>query len=66
LQKGSHTVGVNQDNVRREASRTFRNKRREYLKEKLMTLKRAVRTKICETYIEAYMNLRMAANLEVT
>jgi hypothetical protein len=42
------------------------NKTREYQKEKLISLKQTVRTKISETYIEAQMNLRRVTNLELT
>jgi hypothetical protein len=46
---------INADNlkiVRCEASRYFRNKKREYLKTKLMNLQRIVRTRISEIYIK--------------
>jgi hypothetical protein len=39
--------------VRHEASRTYRNKKREYPKKKIVCLKQTVRTEISETYIEA-------------
>jgi hypothetical protein len=45
---------INGDNlkiVRCEARRYFRNKKREYLKEKLMSLQRTVRTRTSETCI---------------
>jgi len=42
------------NNVRHEASRIFRKKKREYLKEKkFMSLKQTVRPKTSETYIDA-------------
>jgi len=48
---------ANRDNlnkVRREISRTFRNKRREYMKDKINELlKQTVRTRISETYTGA-------------
>jgi len=47
LQDPSQTNGD-----RRETNRTFSNKKREYQKEKLMSLNETVRTKISETYIE--------------
>jgi hypothetical protein len=53
LQNPSQTNGDNMNNVRCETSTTFRNKKREYLTEKIMSLKQTVRTKISETYIEA-------------
>jgi hypothetical protein len=51
LQNPSQINGDNLNTVRRETNRTFREKR-EYLKEKLMSLKQRVRTKTSETYIE--------------
>jgi hypothetical protein len=48
LQNLSQVDGDNMDNVRREASRTFRTKKREYLKTKLMSLKQTVRIRILE------------------
>jgi hypothetical protein len=53
MQNSSETNGDNLENVRHETSRTFMNKRREYLKQKLMSLKQTVRTKISEAYKEA-------------
>jgi preprotein translocase subunit Sec63 len=38
LQDPSEIIGDNQNNVRREASRHFRNKKREYLKDKINEL----------------------------
>jgi hypothetical protein len=52
LQDPSEINGDNLNNVRREASRHFRNKKREYLKTKLMSLQRIVRTRTSETCIE--------------
>jgi hypothetical protein len=52
LQDPSEINGDNPNNVRREASRHFRNRKREYLKYKLMSLKRVVRTRTSETCIE--------------
>jgi len=49
LQNPSQTSGDNLNNVRHETSRTFRNKKREYLKEKINELE-TNRTKISETY----------------
>jgi hypothetical protein len=48
LQNPSQVNEDNMDNVRREASRTFRTKKREYLKTKLMILKQTVRIRILE------------------
>jgi len=66
LQNPSKTNGDNPNNVRCETSRTFRNKQREYLSEKLMSLKQTVRTKISQPYTEAQMILRKVTNLEPT
>jgi hypothetical protein len=49
LQNPSQTSGDNLNNVRHETGRTFRNKKREYLKEKINELE-TNRTKISETY----------------
>jgi hypothetical protein len=50
LHKPIQTNENNVNNVRHETNRTFRNKRREYLKEKkLMSWKASVGTKISET-----------------
>jgi hypothetical protein len=48
------TNGNNVNNVRRETNRTFRNEKREYLKEEVNELETSSKTKISETYnIEA-------------
>jgi hypothetical protein len=41
----------NLSNVRREASRYFRNKKREFFKDKLMSFNRTARTRVSETCI---------------
>jgi hypothetical protein len=51
LQDPSEINGDNLNNVRRESSTYFRNKKREYLKRKLMSLQRTVRTRTSETCI---------------
>jgi hypothetical protein len=51
LQDQSEINGDNLSNIRREASRHFINKKREYLKAKLMSLQRTVRTRILEICI---------------
>jgi hypothetical protein len=51
LQYPNKINGYNLNNVRHEASRHFRTKKREYLKE-LMSLQRTVRTRTSETCIE--------------
>jgi hypothetical protein len=45
--------GENLKNLRSETSRTFMNKKREYLKGKLITLKLIIRTKTLEICTEA-------------
>jgi hypothetical protein len=51
LQDPSEINGDNLNNVRREASRYFRNSKRQYMKE-LMSLQQTVRTRTSETCIE--------------
>jgi hypothetical protein len=53
LQDLSEINGNNLNNIRREASRYFRNRKREYLRDKIKN-------------IGEYMNLRGAANQEIT
>jgi hypothetical protein len=64
LQDPSEINGDNMNNVRCGASRYFRNKKREYLKDKINELQQTVRTS--ETCVEEYMNLRWATNQEIT
>jgi hypothetical protein len=52
LQDPSETNGDNLNDVRRVASRHFRNKKRECLKDKIISLQRIVRTRTSETCIE--------------
>jgi hypothetical protein len=52
LQDPSEINVDNLNNVRREASRHFRNKKREYLKDKINELATIVRTRTSETCIE--------------
>jgi hypothetical protein len=54
----------NLKNVRREASRHFRNKNKEYLKSK-MKMKLTVRTRISEACIGASMTLSWVTSLEM-
>jgi len=56
LKNSSQTSGDNLTYVRRQTN-TIYSKKREHLKEKSMSLKQTVRTKISQTYIEVYMNL---------
>jgi hypothetical protein len=56
LQRLQDPSKVNEDNlsdVRREASRHFRNKKREYLKEKLLSFNERVKIGSSETYTGA-------------
>jgi hypothetical protein len=61
LQDPREINGDNLNNIRHEASRHFSNKKD--LKAKLMSLQRTVRTKILETCVEEYINLRGVTNL---
>jgi hypothetical protein len=57
LQNPSKRNGDNLKNVRRETSRTFRNKKMEYLKEDFNKLETSSKKKkISQPYIEASMN----------
>jgi hypothetical protein len=63
LQNPSQINGNNLQNLRRETSTTFRNKKREYLKGKINELEtNNKKTEICT---EAQMNLRKGTNLEL-
>jgi hypothetical protein len=55
----------NPNNVRREASRQFRNKKMEYLKANMMNLKLTVRSKISEISREASTILRRVDRLDL-
>jgi hypothetical protein len=65
LQNPNQSNVENLNNVRREAIRHFRNKKKEYLKLKLMNLKQTVRTRISETCIGTSMTLRRVTSLEL-
>jgi hypothetical protein len=52
LQEPNEIRGDNGDNIRREASRHFRNKKRKYLKHKINDLATKVRTGTSKTCIE--------------
>jgi hypothetical protein len=55
------------NNVGREASRHFRNKKREYLKDKINELAtNGKKKKTLQTCIEEYLTLKGVTNLEVT
>jgi hypothetical protein len=65
LQDTSEINGDNLNNVRREASRYFRNKKREYLKDKINELATNSKNKnIRDLYRQ--INLRGATNREIT
>jgi hypothetical protein len=53
LQNPSQINGANLKNVRRETSRTFRNKKREYLKDKISEFETNKKTKTLEICTEA-------------
>jgi len=55
----------NVGNVRREASRHFRNKKMEYLRAKIDELETNSKTKISETCIGASVTLRRVTSLEL-
>jgi hypothetical protein len=65
LQNPNLTNGDYVNNVSHDTGRNFGNRKTEYLKEKLVSFKQTVRTKISETYIEAQMNLRSVTKLEL-
>ena len=64
LQNPNRKNADNLNNVRREASRHFRNKKKEYLKAKIDNLRLTVRQKKV-TCIGASMILRRVTNLEI-
>jgi hypothetical protein len=53
------------NNIRGEASRHFRNKKREYLKE-VMGLQHTVRARILGTCTDEYLNLRWVSKFELS
>jgi hypothetical protein len=55
----------NWNNVRREASRHFRNKKKEYLKAKINELEKTARLKKSETCIGAPITLKRATSIEL-
>jgi hypothetical protein len=63
LQNPNQISEDNLQNLRHENRRTFKNKGREYLKDKAMSLKLIIKTKILKICIEAYVNLRNVTNL---
>jgi hypothetical protein len=65
LQNPSQINGDDLQNSRCETSRTFRNKKREYLRGKINELETKIKTKILEICTEAKINLRKGTNLEL-
>jgi hypothetical protein len=47
LRNPNEINGDNLNNVRREASRHFRNKKKEYLKDKINEMQRTIKTRTC-------------------
>jgi hypothetical protein len=60
--EANKTNSDNPCNVRREASRTFKNKKREYLKGKIVDLETNNEEKTSETCAEALITLRRDIN----
>jgi len=65
LQDPSQSNVNNLNNVRREAGRHCRNKKKENLKSKSSDLKQTVRSKILGICMEASMTLRRVTSLEL-
>ena len=66
LQDSSQNNVFNLNNVRREVSRHFRNKKKAYLRAKIEERKLRVRLKTLGTCIGASMTLRKGTSLDVT
>jgi hypothetical protein len=66
LQDPSEGNEGNRGDVLQEASRHFRNKKREYLKEKINELESNSKIKNIRDCIRAQTNLRRVMNLELT
>jgi hypothetical protein len=65
LQNPSQSDGDNVKNLRSGTSRTFRNKKREYLEGKINELETNNKKNILETFIESKMNLKKGIKLEL-
>ena len=65
IQDPSQSNVDNMNNVRRNASRHFRNKKKAYLKLKLRNLKLTVRSTMSETSVGALMTSRKDTRLEL-
>jgi hypothetical protein len=73
LQNQSQNIGYHLNTVRHEISRTFRNKKREYRKERINELEQTVRTKTLHTpththththtYIYIYMGMMIYSQI---
>jgi hypothetical protein len=66
VQDQSEVNGDNLNNVGHETISHFRNKKREYLKDKINELAMNSKNRNIETYTGEGMNLRWATNLEAT
>jgi hypothetical protein len=66
MQDPSEINGDNLNNVRREASRHFRNKKREYLKDKINELATNSKNKNITDLYRGILDLRGATNREIT
>jgi hypothetical protein len=58
--------GDNMDNIRFEADRHVRNKKREYLGDKINETTASTKSNNIINYIEAQLNLRRVTNVELT
>jgi hypothetical protein len=66
LQDPSEVYGDNLNNVRREASRQFRNKKKEYLKEEINELPTNSKNKIIRDLYRGINEFKGVTNLEAT
>ena len=65
VQDPSQSNAENLNNVRREASRHFRNRKKAYLKAKIEELETASKIKNTRDFIEASVTLRRVSSLEL-
>jgi len=65
IQDPNHSTVDNLNNVRRDASRHFRNKKKEYLKAKVDEPETNRKIKIWETCVGAAVTLRRVTSLEL-
>jgi hypothetical protein len=66
LQDPGEANGDNLNNIRHEASSSIRNKKREYLKDRINELATNSKNKNSRDHMEEYMNFRSCINIEVT